>query len=146
MKHHHHLQQSPTGSQALPIYQPDLPLLVLFPELLRGPACQSTLQLVNQNNGLRCSVCQSLPAPKTIFLVQPSVCSCSCFLSRSARKPQRTRGVHPLHKCSVQGFWEISSRMQKNQKKKPQRRDPVLDDPSEHRTKRKGARHGNSGL
>lgn len=58
-------------------------------------------------------------------------CAAKCLpraaasVSRSGRKPQSTRGVHPLHKCSVQGFWEISSRMQKKKKERRKERNTV---------------------
>lgn len=81
MKHHRHLQQSPNGSQASPIYQPDLPLQVLFPAPLTGPNVPiHTPASINQNNRFGCSVCQSAPAPKAISVVQPSVCLAQLLL------------------------------------------------------------------
>lgn len=77
-------------------------------------------------------LCQSTPAPlcSGTSSVQPSAC-------RSAHKPRNMSGVHPLHKCWVQGFWE-TSRMQHQHKKKTSCSavTPVLDDTPEDMERR----------
>lgn len=58
-------------------------------------------------------LCESAPALPCSgsCSVQPSVC-------RSSHKPRSMHGVHPLHKCSVKGFWEICLCTQHQQKRK----------------------------
>lgn len=97
----------------------------------RSWALQSASKRASSNSNLRWAA-KSLPGA-------------TASVSRSGREPERTRGVHPLHKCSLQGFGKISSRLQQHTQSNPQRRDHVLDDISEHREK-KTPRKGNSGL
>lgn len=77
-------------------------------------------------------LCHSAPAPlcSGSSSVQPSAC-------RSAHKPRSMSGVHPLHKCWVQGFWE-TSRMQHQHKRKNSCSavTPVLDDTPEDMERR----------
>lgn len=135
MKHHHQLPQSPNSSQSLPIYPSDLSLQVLFPELLIGRAHQFTLAGINQNNGLWYSMCQSVPAPKTISVVQPSVCLAQLLLWADPVVSPRVR-VEFIPCTSVQ-FRDLGKSPRAcKKKKKLQRRDPMLDDTSEHRKKK----------
>lgn len=62
---------------------------------------------------------------------------CSLCACRSAHKPRSVSGVHPMHKCGVQGFWE-TSRMQHQHKKRTSCSavTPVLDDTPEDMERR----------
>lgn len=93
---------------------------------------------INQNTRFWYSMCQSVPAPKTISVVQPSVCLAQRLLWADPVVSLRVR-VEFIPCTSVQ-FRDFRKSphacMQQQQQKKLQRRDPVLDDTSEHRKKK----------